>query len=97
MLFLGAFGVAATMGTEAGADLRSRVRTFFSRNVTLPAAILGLILPASTFSTGLVDASHVLRVLEQLEVRVGETPQPDRVNVATPEAIRGCPSIPSQA
>jgi ATP-dependent helicase/DNAse subunit B len=35
-----------------------------------------------------VDASHVLRVLEQLEVRVGETPQPDRVHVATPEAIR---------
>ena len=35
-----------------------------------------------------VDAAHVLRVLEQLEVRVGETPQPDRVQVATPEAIR---------
>jgi ATP-dependent helicase/DNAse subunit B len=35
-----------------------------------------------------VDAAHVLRVLEQLEVRVGETPQPDRVHVATPEAIR---------
>jgi ATP-dependent helicase/DNAse subunit B len=30
----------------------------------------------------------VLRVLEQLEVRVGETPQPDRVHVATPGAIR---------
>jgi len=35
-----------------------------------------------------VDAAHVLRALEQLEVRVGETPQPDRVHVATPEAIR---------
>jgi len=35
-----------------------------------------------------VDASHVLRVLEQLEVHLGETPQPDRVQVATPEAIR---------
>jgi ATP-dependent helicase/DNAse subunit B len=34
------------------------------------------------------DPSHVLRVLEQLEVRVGETPQPDRVHVATPGAIR---------
>ena len=34
------------------------------------------------------DPSHVLRVLEQLEVHVGETPQPDRVHVATPEAIR---------
>jgi ATP-dependent helicase/DNAse subunit B len=30
----------------------------------------------------------VLRVLEQLEVHLGETPQPDRVQVATPEAIR---------
>jgi len=35
-----------------------------------------------------VDPAHVLRMLEQLEVRVGETPQPDRVHVATPEAIR---------
>jgi ATP-dependent helicase/DNAse subunit B len=35
-----------------------------------------------------VDAAHVLRVLGQLEVHVGETPQPDRVHVATPEAIR---------
>jgi ATP-dependent helicase/DNAse subunit B len=35
-----------------------------------------------------VDAAHVLRVLEQLEVHVGETPQPDRVHVAKPEAIR---------
>jgi ATP-dependent helicase/DNAse subunit B len=35
-----------------------------------------------------VDASRVLRVLEQLEVNVGERPQPDRVQVATPEAIR---------
>jgi ATP-dependent helicase/DNAse subunit B len=35
-----------------------------------------------------VDASRVLRVLEQLEVHVGERPQPDRVQVATPEAIR---------
>jgi ATP-dependent helicase/DNAse subunit B len=35
-----------------------------------------------------VDSTHVLRVLEQLEVHLGETPQPDRVQVATPEAIR---------
>jgi ATP-dependent helicase/DNAse subunit B len=34
------------------------------------------------------DPAHVLRVLEQLEVHVGEPPQPDRVQVATPEAIR---------
>jgi len=63
MLFLGAFGVGAAMGTEAGGDLRSRLRTFFARNLTLPAVVLGLLLPASTFSTGVVDASHVLVVL----------------------------------
>ena len=34
------------------------------------------------------DPARVLRVLEQLEVKVGERPQPDRVHVATPEAIR---------
>ncbi len=34
------------------------------------------------------EPAHVLRVLEQLEVHVGETPQPDRVHVTTPEAIR---------
>ena len=34
------------------------------------------------------DAARVLRVLEQLEVHAGERPQPDRVQVATPEAIR---------
>jgi ATP-dependent helicase/DNAse subunit B len=34
------------------------------------------------------DPAHVLRVLEQLEVHVGEPAQPDRVQVATPEAIR---------
>ena len=35
-----------------------------------------------------VDVPQVLRMLEQLEVHLGETPQPDRVQVATPEAIR---------
>jgi ATP-dependent helicase/DNAse subunit B len=35
-----------------------------------------------------VDSARVLRVLDQLEVNVGERPQPDRVQVATPEAIR---------
>jgi len=43
---------------------------------------------AAVLGTRPVDAAHVLRVLEQLEVRVGETPQPDRVHVATPGAIR---------
>ena len=35
-----------------------------------------------------VDAAHVLRVMEQLEVHVGERPQPDRVQVADPGEIR---------
>ena len=34
------------------------------------------------------DPAHVLRVLDQLEVRVGESPQPDRVQVADPGEIR---------
>ena len=34
------------------------------------------------------DSARVLRVLEQLRVHVGEDPQPDRVHVARPEAIR---------
>ena len=34
------------------------------------------------------DPAHVLRVLDQLEVRVGEAPQPDRVQVADPGEIR---------
>jgi ATP-dependent helicase/DNAse subunit B len=35
-----------------------------------------------------LDAARVHRVLSQLRVHVGENPQPDRVQVATPEAIR---------
>ncbi len=34
------------------------------------------------------DPAQVLRVMEQLEVHVGETPQPDRVQVAAPGEIR---------
>ncbi len=34
------------------------------------------------------DAARVHRVLEQLEVHVGDVPQPDRVQVASPESIR---------
>jgi ATP-dependent helicase/DNAse subunit B len=35
-----------------------------------------------------LDAARVHRLLEQQRVHVGEDPQPDRVQVATPEAIR---------
>jgi ATP-dependent helicase/DNAse subunit B len=38
--------------------------------------------------TSPVDPAHILRVMEQLEVHVGETPQPDRVQVAAPGDIR---------
>ena len=61
-LFIGAFGVAAATGSEGGGTAASRVRTFLTRNLALPAAILGLVLPASLFTDGIVDASHV-RVL----------------------------------
>jgi len=35
-----------------------------------------------------VDPEQILRVMEQLEVHVGETPQPDRVQVSAPGDIR---------
>jgi ATP-dependent helicase/DNAse subunit B len=38
--------------------------------------------------SGSPDADRVHRVLEQLEVHLGENPQPDRVQVASPESIR---------
>lgn len=62
-LFIGAFGVAAATGSEGGGTAASRVRTFLTRNLALPAAILGLLLPASLFTDGIVDASHVLVLL----------------------------------
>ena len=45
-LMLGAFGVAAAFGDRAGAGVRQRTRTFFTRNPPLYAAVLGLIAPA---------------------------------------------------
>ena len=35
-----------------------------------------------------LDPARVIRVLDELEVHLGEPPQPDRVQVAEPEAIR---------
>ena len=58
--------------------MRARRRSSALRDVLRPGAAGG----------GRVDAARVHRVLEQLEVHVGENPQPDRVQVATPEAIR---------
>ena len=39
-------------------------------------------------AVGALEQARVYRVLEDLKVPVGESPQPDRVQVATPEAIR---------
>ncbi len=61
-LMLGAFAVAAAFGDRAGAGVRQRTRTFFTRNPPLYAAVLGLIAPAALAPTVLVDASQVLAV-----------------------------------
>jgi ATP-dependent helicase/DNAse subunit B len=44
--------------------------------------------PRAAPAAGRLDPARVHRLLEQLRVHVGENPQPDRVQVATPEAIR---------
>ena len=42
----------------------------------------------AVLGTRSVDPEQILRVMEQLEVHVGETPQPDRVQVSAPGDIR---------
>ncbi len=61
-LMLGAFGIAAAFGTRAGEGMGARVRTFFTRNPPLYAAIAGLIAPKALAPTVLVDASQILAV-----------------------------------
>jgi predicted permease len=61
-LMIGAFGVAAAFGTRAGEGMRARVRTFFTRNPPLYAAVLGLLAPKALAPTVLVDASQILAV-----------------------------------
>ncbi|MFN8215368.1 MAG: AEC family transporter [Solirubrobacterales bacterium] len=61
-LMLGAFGVAAAFGNRAGEGARARVRTFFTRNPPLYAALLGLLVPDALAPNFLVDASQVLAV-----------------------------------
>jgi predicted permease len=61
-LMLGAFGVGAAFGNRAGEGWRARLRTFFTRNPPLYAAILGLLAPKALAPSGLVDASQVLAV-----------------------------------
>lgn len=61
-LMLGVFGVAAAFGTRAGEGIGARVRTFFTRNPPLYAAVLGLLAPKALAPTVLVDASQILAV-----------------------------------
>lgn len=61
-LMIGAFGVAAAFGTRAGEGMQARVRTFFTRNPPLYAAVLGLLAPKALAPTVLVDASQILAV-----------------------------------
>lgn len=61
-LMVGAFGVAAAFGTKAGEGTGERVRTFFTRNPPLYAAVLGLLAPDVLAPTVLVDASQILAV-----------------------------------
>jgi predicted permease len=61
-LMLGAFAVGAAFGTKAGEGMGDRVRTFFTRNPPLYAAILGLLAPDVLAPQVLVDASQVLAV-----------------------------------
>jgi predicted permease len=61
-LMVGAFGVGAAFGTKAGEGMGERVRTFFTRNPPLYAAVLGLLAPDALAPQVLVDASQVLAV-----------------------------------
>jgi hypothetical protein len=61
-LMLGAFGVGAAFGTKAGEGMGDRVRTFFTRNPPLYAAVAGLLAPSVLAPQVLVDASQVLAV-----------------------------------
>jgi len=61
-LMLGAFGVGAAFGTKAGEGMSDRVRTFFTRNPPLYAAVAGLLAPSVLAPQVLVDASQVLAV-----------------------------------
>jgi malate permease and related proteins len=62
MLMLGAFGVGAAFGEEAGEGMSERVRTFLTRNPPLYAAILGFLAPHALAPHALVEGSQVLAV-----------------------------------
>jgi predicted permease len=62
VLMLGAFGVGAAFGEEAGEGLTERAKAFLTRNPPLYAAILGLLAPRALAPEFLVDASQVLAI-----------------------------------
>ena len=59
-LLLGAFGVGAAFGTEAGEGPRERIRAFFTRNPPLYAAVAGLLAPKALAPDLAVDISQAL-------------------------------------
>jgi predicted permease len=60
VFFLGCFGVATALGSQAGGSAGERVRSFLFRNPPLYAVLLGLVAPAALAPQALVDASRVL-------------------------------------
>ncbi len=62
VLMLGAFGVGAAFGDEAGEGLKQRAVAFLTRNPPLYAAILGLLAPRALAPDFLVNASQVLAI-----------------------------------
>ena len=61
-MLLGAFAVAAALGTAGGETAWQRVLAFFTRNPPLFAAIAGLLAPAALAPSVLVDLSQVLAI-----------------------------------
>jgi malate permease and related proteins len=59
-LYVGVFGIAAAMGSAAPAGGRATVRAYLRRNLAIPAAILGVLLPQSALAGGLSDLSQAL-------------------------------------
>jgi predicted permease len=62
VLMLGAFGVGAAFGDQAGEGMKERAKAFLTRNPPLYAAVLGLLAPEALAPSFLVNASQVLAV-----------------------------------
>jgi len=62
VLMIGAFGIGAAFGEEAGEGVGERAMAFLTRNPPLYAAILGFAAPSALAPDFLVDASQVLAV-----------------------------------